>query len=171
LPWGYLRSTHISSTITRAAFAGVLVVLLGACSAGPSQALGRIDAAEITTHGTATYLADKAKVFEACLGALKVLGYEVAVAQPEKRLIVTSRKETGSFARFNGSGSAAVRSSVAQQYALHVDALGPAETRVVAVPAFFLNEAEMSGERLVLDGPGGIRTSWGSLFNQVRMLL
>jgi hypothetical protein len=163
-----------SSTLARSfAVMAIASGMLGglSCSAASSQELGRIDGPEITAHGTATYPADKAKVFEACLGALKVLGYDIAVSQPEKGLIVTSRKETGAFARFSGSYRSAVRNSVMQQFTLHVDATGPAETRVVAVPAVFLNETDMSGERLVLDGPAGMRTTWASLFNQVKMLL
>ena len=126
---------------------------------------------EVQASGTRTFDAPLAATFEATVGALQVLGYEIAVANPDKGVLKTQRK----LLRSTGQGvSVGYTTSinvvhVSRQYFLHLTAVGDARTQVVAEPKIFVGDDDISsGEIWALDGPQGERALWEKLFAEIQ---
>jgi hypothetical protein len=136
------------------AFALLVLSLIG-CGAAMTPV-------EIAMNGTRSFDAPPAKVFEAVQSALKLEGYEIAIAKPEKGIIKTNRKMVRADA-YGQQSAVAVR----RQYLITISADGN-RTKVEAVPRVFSGEADVSdGSVWVLEGAAGERTLWNTLFKDI----
>jgi len=119
--------------------------------------------AEIHDHGTHSFDAPVDKVFQATVGALKVEGYEVAIANEEKGTIKTDRK----LVRADAVGAQSAV-AVQRQYIISVKADGN-KTIVEAVPRIFRGEADLSdGAVWAMKGDAGEYALWNNLFKDIQ---
>jgi hypothetical protein len=145
----------------------------------PSLACGPRGAAMtpelIDTAGAHTFDAPLAATFEATIGALKTLGYEIAVANPEKGSIKTGRKYLRSHGQAStvggpyGATSTVAVTDASRQYYITLSAEGDARTRVVAAPKVFMGNNDISNQEVwALEGPNGEHELWKQLFAEIQ---
>ncbi|MCY0985697.1 hypothetical protein OV203_01045 [Nannocystis sp. ILAH1] len=122
---------------------------------------------EVQTHGTYTFTAPPAEVFAATLGALKTLGYPIAVTNEEKGIIKTERKFIRAMAV--GGNYSAQAIDFTRQYYLRLESSDGASTSVTADPKVYMGERDVSGDKVwVLEGPEGERELWKRLFTEIQ---
>lgn len=150
-----------------AAFLSVSALSTTGC-AGTSGAL--LTQQEITTYGQKTMPKSKPDTFKATVGALRVLGYSIAVEDADKGLIKTERKVIRAHAV--GNANAAMATNVYRQYSLKLAEPESGKTEITATPRVFIGERDVSEDKVwVLDGPDGERTMWNSLFKEIESQL
>jgi hypothetical protein len=137
-----------------------LASLLPACSP-----YGALSPSEIQKNGVLILRAPPARAFKASLEALKGLGYEIAVEDPDKGLIVTKRKGLLEL-------SAKDNANYGRQYTIEIKGAGGG-SRVTATPAIFDNDTDVSQTKKLFDieGPLGERELWKQLFAKIEQLL
>jgi hypothetical protein len=129
---------------------------------------------EVAAHGTMVVPGDVPHAYHASVDALRALGYEIAVERPERGLVISGRQPLGSVARVSGGSYSATGSSVTyyRQFTIQVDEQPGGNVRVVATPAVFEGNADISsGEVWALEGPQGERAKWDELFQNIRRLM
>lgn len=120
---------------------------------------------EISMNGTHKFNAPVEKVFDATVAALASEGYEVAVANKEKRLIKTKRKVVATSA--HGGNGYATAINYTRQYTVRISETAGGAS-VEAVPSVYQGEADLSaGQVWLFDGPAGERTLWKRLFQAI----
>lgn len=140
--------------------------LSGGCAAGNRGAY--MTPQEIDANGRHTFSAPPAETFKATAGALQTLGYELTVANEEKGIIKTNRKElrAQAVATSNYTASAV---SITRQYYVQLSSTDGATTTVVASPRVFVGERDVSGDQVwALEGPEGERELWRRLFAEIQ---
>jgi len=157
----------------------IALAAVPACSAGiqgPQPAT--LTPQEVETNGTGVFRASSEQVFKACVEALQVLGYELAVEREDKGLIITKRKLVRDVAVGRAVGGPMVATSQAvslayyRQYTLEIRPAPDGSVRVVATPAVFENAVDISAQPVWdLDSPGGERALWQQLFTRIRSLI
>jgi hypothetical protein len=125
---------------------------------------------ELNTYGTKTLAKPLPDTFKATLGALKVMGYQIAVEDQAKGIIKTERKVI----RANAVGGAysASATNIYRQYQLKLGESEPGKTAVTATPYVFIGERNVSDDKVwVIEGPEGERQLWSSLFKEIESQL
>jgi hypothetical protein len=150
---------HLRRAVLAASLAGAVVGAFVGCTPGPV-----ITPEEVKSHGTIVLRTTGEKAFKASLEALKQLGYEIAIEDLTKALIVTKRKNLPDLSAANGA-------LYTKQYTIEVRDTGGA-TRVTATPAIFRNDVDVSEKKVwELDGPIGERELWRQLLAKIEQLL
>jgi hypothetical protein len=150
-----------------------MVAVLAALALSAAPGCGASGAAltphEIEAHGITVLRGPPDKVFKASVDALKVLGYEIAVEQPDKGLIVTKQK---SMPDVSMRSADTVALAYARQYTVEIRGGGGGTTRVKATPAVFENAADISSKSVWdLESPLGERELWKLLFAKIEQRL
>lgn len=163
------HGSHISGAYMTTAFGRFLfrMALLAAsflsmASCGPPTA--PMTANEIATRGTRSFESSRERVFAATVGALKTLGYEIAVSDAGAGIVKTAPKNLGAIAT-GGLGYAAL-TVYAHAYAVRVSESNGL-TVIEATPRIFQNSIDVSTGPWVLEGPGGQYSEWDKLFQEV----
>jgi hypothetical protein len=132
-----------------------------------------LTAQEIDTYGTKKYVAPKDKLTDDIAAVLQGMGYEVVVADPEKGLVKTSRKEIGQSTQTTGRATRgrvsarSVSTSYFRQYVVNIKDNGKAAV-VRVTPKVFIGERDVSNEKVWnIDGAGGERELWQSFFGEL----
>ena len=128
---------------------------------------GCADAGAHPEFGTSEFDAPIDKTFSSCVNALKTEGYEVAVAQEEKGLIITKPKIVYQGAA-GGQGYATLI-TMEKRYTFRLEAVGPNRTRVVASPEAIENGRDVTGEQVWT--MHFQQADWAKLFRRVQSLL
>lgn len=160
------RVTPVSPRPCRSAPWLLAAALLGAvgCIARPVH----VSAAEQQSFGARTFPAAYDVTFAAARDALPLLGYGLEAVDVRTGRITTERIAVGGRAEIGFGGPTAT--PLFRRYDLHVQAVGPASTRVVAVPHMLAGERDVSRERVwTLDGPSGEHARWRALFEQIEV--
>jgi len=137
----------------------VAALSLGACAHVSGDVM---DEREIAANGERDFKAPYNKVFGAVVEALKAEGYDVVVANREKGVIRTNRRDVRTVA--HGSRYVAMAITYSRQYVVNIGAVADNAVRVRATPHIFANNEEMGGSVWVLEGPHGERALWDRLF-------
>lgn len=125
---------------------------------------------EISAYGSKTVAKPLPDTFKATVGALKVMGYSIAVEDADKGLIKTERKVIR--AQAVGNAHAVMATNVARQYSLKLAESEPGKTAITATPRVFVGERDVSDDKVwVLEGPEGERQLWGALFKEIESQL
>lgn len=141
---------------------------------GPSQPAGaRMNLQIVAGRGTRTFPVERSKVFAASVGALKILGYQIAFADEGAGVIKTAPKTVHTEAYTAGGQSSysyhgqAVLVVYDRSYALRLmDQQG--STIVEAAPRVYVNGKDVSSDPIwVLDGPQGEYALWDQLFQEI----
>ncbi len=143
-----------------------------ACKPGGTQG-ATLTPGEIAESGTHTFSASGKATFEAMLNALAAEGYEVAVSDEAKGIIVTKRKLVGQRAHAQAAGGSAqaVGFAYSRSYEIQLAAQGDT-TQVTAKPRVFENEIDISDKPVwMLDGAAGERALWKQLFDRTAQFL
>ncbi len=155
-----LTTTFISVFLAAGSFTAPL---LTGCAGGRAALM---TPEEISAHGTHRFAAPPAQTFAATIGALQTLGYDVAVANEEKGMIKTARKDLR--AQAVAAGNTAIAVSVYRQYYIRIESTDPTNTTVVAEPKVFIGERDISADKVwALEGPEGERELWKRLFAEI----
>jgi hypothetical protein len=125
---------------------------------------------ELTTYGTKTLAKPLPDTFKATIGALKVMGYQIAVEDAAKGIIKTERKVIR--ANAIGNSTSASATNIYRQYSLKLGESEPGKTAVTATPYVFIGERNVSEDKVwVIEGPEGERQLWSSLFKEIESQL
>jgi hypothetical protein len=152
------------SGLRRLASAAVAAIAIAAAACAAAVGL---PPKEIEAHGVVVLRAPAEKVYKASAEALKALGYELEVEQPEKGLIVTKRRSIA----MDGPGGA-TEHAYFRTYKIEIRSGGGGTARVKATPAMFEDEKNVSDKRAWdLDGPLGEHELWKQLFAKIEQLL
>jgi hypothetical protein len=118
---------------------------------------------ELNHFGSRHYPGTKQAVTEAAANALQAIGYDIAVAEPAKGIVITKRKIIQAVA----TGTYQATFSY-QQFTVKVTdgPEGGATARVT--PSFFIGERDMSEKGFNI---GEVRKVWKSFFAQMKQLL
>lgn len=143
----------------------VVPLLGGACASG--QYLTR---SEIESHGTRVYAVESRALADAAARTLQVMGYEVALSDPERGLVKTGRKLIR--AQAIGGPGGAQSSGIYRQYQIAISPAGEAGSRIEVTPSVFVGERDMSREDVwVIEGPEGERQLWDDYFRELEQVL
>ncbi len=141
------------------------MVVAPACVGGGTA----LTAHEVDTHGIVVLRAPAERAFKASAEALKALGYELDVENPEKGLLVTKRR---SLAGLPTDGAGASERAYFRQYTIEIKSGGGGTARVKATPAIFESETDISAKKVWdLESPTGERELWKQLFAKIEQLL
>lgn len=122
---------------------------------------------EISAHGTHTFAASPTDTFAATVGALRTLGYTLAVVNEDKGIIKTDRKELRAQAVYSANTAMAV--GVTRQYYVRIAVDDAGHSTVAAEPKVFIGERDVSGDKVwALEGPEGERELWKRLFAEIQ---
>ena len=149
-----------------AAFVALALAATGCGGAGGAALTPK----EIDAHGIIVLRSSPEKAFKASAEALKALGYELGVEEPEKGLLVTKRRSIAGIAA-DTAGAASERSYF-RQYTIEIKSGGGGTTRVKVTPALFESADDISAKKVWdLESPVGERELWKQLFAKIEQLL
>jgi hypothetical protein len=161
---GEVVNAAMPSPTRRLRFMLALLTALASPACAPSGAA--LTPKELDAHGVMSFKAPPEKVFKAALEALKVLGYEIAVEQPDKGLIVTKHRLVRDVA-VGTSARTAVEVAYSRQYTIEIKG-NAAGSRVIATPALFENADDISAKPVWdLESAGGEHELWKQLFAKI----
>jgi hypothetical protein len=148
----------------------VLIALLGiltSCVTGASY----LTKADIETFGTKEFNTPKSKVFDATSATLKTLGFEIAVSDKSKGQLVTKKQLVGTKTKgyVDSGGSVTANTNAGyRQYDIKITEVN-GKSRLVATPRIYVDATDVSDqEQWLLDGPGGEKAKWATLFQGVQ---
>jgi hypothetical protein len=126
---------------------------------------------DISAHGTVTFHADRAAVFDATRDVLHTMGFPDGVQRPEQGLLVTGRRQLGadtSAQAVGGGGAVGQAAVIEDSYEIKVSE-GAGGTTVVATPHLFRGGVDITNAQVWT--PGVQEQEWNQLFNSIQQAL
>jgi hypothetical protein len=145
---------------------------------------------DVEAYGTRDFATSKEELVKDVAVVLEGMGYEVVLADAEKGLVKTGRKQIGQVTSTSGissnretskgkygttssgsSSSTSYSTSYYRQYVVKVEDSGHGKLKVRVTPKVFIGERDVSNEEVwKLEGAGGEIELWASFFSELESL-